>query len=88
MGFGGNATTWALFASGCFLFVLTISYVVGHRLRPSWGMQWQAGAHALSLARVAISATPVCALVWWLQAAAMFVGLRAYTDRRLGVSPS
>lgn len=93
MGLGGNATTGALFASGYFLFVLTISYVVGHRLRPTWGMQWLAGSHALSLARVALSATPVGALVWWPHAAAvlaaaslaaMFVGLRAYTDRPLG----
>lgn len=92
MGFGGDATAGVLWASGCFLFALVISFRVGHKLRPAWGLTWFAGAMGLTLVRGLLACLPRAMVPWLPHAAALlaaaalaflFVGLRFYLDRPL-----
>lgn len=90
MGWGADATAGALFSACVFLLVLSVSFWVGARLRPSWGLSWFGAAMALTTVRALVSGLPPGFQAWWPHVAALLaaltlallhVGLRAYTNR-------
>lgn len=81
-----------MFSASVFLLVLTISFWVGARLRPGWGLSWFGAAMALTLLRALMSGLPPGFQAWWPHVAALLaaltlallhVGLRSYTSRPL-----
>lgn len=87
MTFMGDATAGALLACSAFLVVLALSFAVGDRLRPTWGLRWFALAMALTLVRAVGSALPLAGSPQWPPVAAalvafnlsaLYVGVRAY----------
>ena len=92
MALGEAASDGALWAASCFLFVLTVSFAVGQRLRPALGLGWFSVAMGLTLIRALASALPMGGYAWWPDLAALiaagalaalFVGLRDYLARPL-----
>lgn len=90
MNFGSDASTGALLAASGFLLILSISFMVGARLRPNWGLRWFGGAMALTLVRALASSLPWGAQPWWpsvnlllaaLILSTLYVGLRSYLDK-------
>lgn len=87
MTFMGDATAGALLAISGFLIVLTISFMVGDRLRPTWGLRWFGLAMAMTILRAIGSASTLSVQPAWpmvaaclaaLNLAALYVGVRAY----------
>lgn len=85
--FMGTATAGALLAVSVLLVVLAISFWVGARLRPAWGLSWFALAMVLTGARALGSASSLVNQPEWPIVAAMLtasnlatlhVGVRAY----------
>lgn len=78
------------FAGGVLLLMLGLGFVVGHALRPLWGMRWIALAMGLASLRALISAfglggvlwPSVAALIAAATLAALLVGLRLYVGIR------
>ncbi|MES2091140.1 MAG: ATP-binding protein [Pseudomonadota bacterium] len=94
MNFGVDASTGALLAASGFLLILSISFFVGARLRPFWGLRWFGAAMALTLLRAVATSLPVGAQPWWptvnlllaaLILSTLYVGLRSYIDKPVGV---
>ena len=79
------------FASGMLLLMLALGFVVGHALRPFWGMRWIALAMGLAALRALVSALGLGGSYWPLIAAplaaatlaALLVGLRLYVGHSL-----
>lgn len=89
MTFMGTATAGALLAVSGFLVVLAVSFVVGGRLRPAWGLKWFGLAMTLTLVRALGSASSLVTQPEWpavaavlaaLNLSALYVGVRAYLD--------
>lgn len=94
MTFMGTATAGALLAVSGFLVVLAVSFVVGDRLRPAWGLKWFGLAMTLTLVRALGSASSLVTQPEWpamaavlaaLNLSALYVGVRAYLDLSLKV---
>lgn len=92
MSFVANASFGALFASSVFLGILTLCFLVGDRLRPTWGLRWFGVAMLLTLLRATGALWLLKAPAWWPGAAAvlaagalsaLFVGLRDYLAQPL-----
>lgn len=95
MNFGVDASAGALLAASGFLLILSISFMVGDRLRPFWGLRWFGAAMALTLLRAVASSLPVAGQPWWptvsallaaLTLSTLYVGLRSYIDKPVRVS--
>ena len=93
MTFLGTATAGALLSISGFLLVLAVSFIVGDRLRPAWGLKWFGLAMTITLVRAVGSASSMVWLPAWPAAAAvlaalnlsaLYVGVRAYLGRPAG----
>ncbi len=92
MNFGTDASTGALLAASSFLLILSVSFFVGDRLRPNWGLRWFGVAMALTMLRALSSSLPVGTQPWWpsvnallaaLILSTLYVGLRSYIEKPL-----
>lgn len=82
-----DAYAGVAFAASVLLAMLALSFLVGHRQRPHWGLNWLALGMGLAGVRAVIATTTGRNPPWelaalWLASgtlAALFVGLRRYT---------